>query len=190
MRVLTKEEFEQEKEYFLLKVGQGAVFIYPTDTIYGIGCSARDPVAVKRLRKIKKRETTPFSVIVPDKEWIEQNCILDEKAKMWINRLPGPLTLILKLKDKSAVCDAVAPGLDTIGVRIPEHWISQFVKELELPLITTSANIKGGDFMTSIDNLDLEVKGDAEFIVYEGENIGKPSKIVDLTGKEAEIKTR
>ena len=190
MRVLTKEELEREKEYFLLKVGQGAVFIYPTDTIYGIGCNARDPVAIKELRRIKKRETTPFSIIVPGKDWIEKNCILDERAKMWINRLPGPLTLILKLKNKDAIWKNVAPGLDTVGVRIPDHWISQFVKDLDIPLITTSANVKGGRFMTSLDNLDLEVKENVEFAVYEGENKGSPSKIINLSGKETEIKTR
>lgn len=190
MRILTKEEFEREKEYFLLKIGQGAVFIYPTDTIYGIGCNARDPVAVKRLRKIKKRDDIPFSVIAPDKRWIEKNCVLNEEIKMWVNRLPGPITIILKLKDESAVCKGVAPGMNTIGIRIPNHWISELVNELDIPIITTSANIKGGNFMTSKDDLDLEIEAAADFMIYEGENRGRPSKIIDLTKKETEIKER
>jgi L-threonylcarbamoyladenylate synthase len=180
MRILTKEEFENNKEYFLLKIGQGAVFIYPTDTIYGIGCNARDPVAVKRLRKIKKRDKLPFSVIAPDKEWIQKNCSLSYSDEVWINRLPGKLTLILKLKNKDAVHEMVAPGLDTIGVRIPNHWISKVAKELQMPIITTSANVKGGNFMTSLDNLDLELKEAVDFVIYEGKNEGTPSKIVDL----------
>ncbi len=187
MRILTKEEFENEKEYFMLKIGQGAVFIYPTDTIYGIGCNARDPVAVKRLRKIKKREKMPFSIIAPDKEWIQKNCSLSYGGEMWLNRLPGPLTLIMKLKDKDAINEMVIPGLDTVGVRIPNHWMSKVAKELERPLITTSANIKGGTFMTSLDNLDLEVKEAVDFIIYEGKNEGNPSKIVDLSNGEPKI---
>lgn len=190
MRVLTREEFEKEREFFTMKIGQGAVFIYPTDTIYGIGCNARDPVAVKMLRKIKKREKMPFSVIAPDKEWIEKNCEINQLAKVWLNKLPGPVTLILNLKNKSAVCDGVAPDKNTIGVRIPNHWIRKVAKELQLPIITTSANVKGGYFMTNLDDLDLEVKNAVDFTIYEGENNGSPSKIVDLTEKDAEIKER
>lgn len=187
MRILTKAEFESEKEYFLLKIGQGAVFIYPTDTIYGIGCNAKDPVAVKRLRNIKKRDKMPFSIIAPDKEWIQKNCIISYSDEMWLNRLPGPLTLIMKLKDNDAINDMVAPGIDTVGIRIPNHWISKFVKELERPIVTTSANLKGGTFMTSLDNLDLEIKEAVDFIIYDGKNEGKPSKLVDLSNGEANV---
>lgn len=187
MRVLTKEEFWNEKEYFLLKIGQGAIFIYPTDTIYGIGCNAKDPVALKKLRKIKKREEMPFSVIAPDKEWIKKNCSIGYSDEMWLNKLPGPLTLIMKLKNKDAVNELVAPRMDTLGVRIPNHWISKFVKELERPIVTTSANVKRGNFMTSLDDLDMEIKEAVDFIIYEGKNEGTPSKIIDLSKGEANI---
>ena len=59
-------------------------------------------------------------------------------------------TLILKLKNKDAIADNVAPGLDTVGIRIPDHWFSMIANILNIPLITTSANIVGGDFMTSM----------------------------------------
>jgi tRNA threonylcarbamoyl adenosine modification protein (Sua5/YciO/YrdC/YwlC family) len=187
MRVLTKEEFEKEKDYFLLKIGQGALFIYPTDTIYGIGCNARDPSAIKRLRKLKKRGKIPFSIIAPDKRWIQKNCKLSQIAKVWLNKLPGPYTLILKLKEKNVISDRVAPGLDTIGVRIPKHWFSEYVKELQIPIITTSANVKGGEFMTSMDDIDLEIKAGVDFIIYDGKNEGKASKIVNLSTGEPEV---
>ena len=67
MRVISKEIYEKEKQQLLSRIQEGAVFIYPTDTIYGIGCDATDPEAVMTLRRIKKRDKKPFSVIAPSK---------------------------------------------------------------------------------------------------------------------------
>ena len=96
----------------------------------------------------------------------------------------------LILKSKNAVAENVAPGLDTLGVRIPEHWFSKIVEESGVPVVTTSANKAGGDFMTSLDDLDDGIKPKLEFVVYEGEKHGRPSKIIDLTGEEIKVEER
>ncbi|PIN76267.1 hypothetical protein COV22_00535, partial [Candidatus Woesearchaeota archaeon CG10_big_fil_rev_8_21_14_0_10_47_5] len=70
MRVLTREEVELSRIGLSGEIAGGAIFIYPTDTIYGIGCNALDDRAVSRVRGIKQRNSKPFSVIVPSKEWI------------------------------------------------------------------------------------------------------------------------
>ena len=99
MRVLSKEEFEKEKDIIRTSlIEDSPVFIYPTDTIYGLGCNASNKEAVEKIRAIKERKSNPFSVVVPSKEWIDENCIINENAKDWIKRLPGPYTLILKTK--------------------------------------------------------------------------------------------
>ena len=183
MIILSKEEFEQEKYSIIERLRENSpIFIYPTDTIYGIGCNALNKEAVERVRKIKHRSNNPFSVIAPSKEWIAEKCEVNENAKEWIKKLPGPYTLILKIKD-GCVAKNVAPGLNTLGVRIPDHWFSGFVKEISIPIVSTSANISGGDFMTSLEDLDEKIKNKVDFIVYEGVKEGKPSKILDLTGK-------
>ena len=183
MRVLSKEEFEQEKDIIRTRLKEeNIVFIYPTDTIYGIGCNALNKEAVGRIRKLKKRNDNPFSVIAPSKEWVTENCKVNENAKEWIQKLPGPYTLVLKIK-KECVAKNVAPGLETLGIRIPKHWFSGFVKETNIPIVSTSANISGNDFMTSLEDLDEEIKSKVDFIVYEGVKEGKPSRIVDLTKK-------
>ena len=183
MRVLSKEEFEQEKDIIRNRLKEkNIVFIYPTDTIYGIGCNALNKEAVDRVRKIKRRSSNPFSVIAPSKEWIAENCRVNENAKEWIKKLPGPYTLILKTK-KQCVAKNVAPGLKTLGIRIPDHWFSGFVKEMNIPIVSTSANISGNGFMTSLEDLDEDIKSKVDFIVYEGPKKSKPSKIVDLTDK-------
>ena len=67
-----------------------------------------------------------------------------------------------------------------MGVRIPDHWFSQVVEALGFPIITTSANKTGQPFMTSLENLDSEMKMKVDFIIYEGEKKARPSKIIDL----------
>ena len=176
MKIINQKEVFKHKESIL----KGAIFIYPTDTIYGIGCNALIKESVDKIRQIKERGNIPFSIIAPSKEWIYQNCTIDEQAKEWIEKLPGPYTLILKSKNKH-LSENVSPGLSTVGVRIPKHWISKFVNELGIPIITTSVikHTKGN--MTSLKDLDPDIKTSVELILYEGAIKGKPSTIIDLT---------
>ncbi|UCG95440.1 MAG: Sua5/YciO/YrdC/YwlC family protein, partial [archaeon] len=122
----------------------------------------------------------PFSVIAPSKEWILENCVVGEAD---LTRLPGPYTLILKLKQK-CVAENVNLGLDTLGVRIPDNWFSQLIKETGIPIVTTSVNLTGQKFMTSLDSLDPKIKDAVDFIVYEGPLRGSPSEIINLTTGE------
>ena len=188
MEILTKTELQSHLPEISEHIGNGAIFIYPTDTIYGIGCNALDKKAVEKIRKLKERPTNPFSIIVPSKRWIMENCIVDREAKEWLNKLPDAYTLILKLKNKKAIAKIVNNNQETIGVRIPDHWFSKVIKDLGFPIVTTSANRSGRAFMTSLEDLDPKIKEGVDFIIYEGEKKGKPSKIVDLV--EGKIKER
>jgi len=132
----------------------------------------------------------PFSVIAPSKEWIKENCEINDKIEEWLEKLPGPYTLILKLKNPEAVEHIVNNGMKTIGVRIPLHWTTDIARELNLPIVTTSANLTGKGFMTSVDNLDMNVRNKVDFMINEGEIKGTPSKLIDLTKKGVEIKER
>jgi len=185
MRILNFEEFNLEKQAILDDIINGAVFIHPTDTIYGIGCNAELSSAVKKVRKIKTRASSPFSVIAPSLEWIRKNCIVSKDGEEWLGKLPGPYTLILKLKG-SCVVKEVNPGLKSLGIRIPNHWIRNVAAEAGVPIITTSVNKSNEDYMTSLEDLDPAIKGSIGFTLYEGKKEGRPSKIIDLT-QEARI---
>lgn len=187
--LITPEEFKIMKDDLFSRILKGVLFIHPTDTIYGIGCSANLSDSVKKVRKIKQRHDLPFSVIAPSKDWIRENCIVDSKAEKWIEKLPGPYTLILKTK-AHCVAPEVSLGKDSLGIRIPAHWFAKTVEEIGFPIVTTSANISGSSFMTSMENLDSQIKKHMSFIIYEGEKQGRPSTLVDLTGKKPEIKHR
>jgi tRNA threonylcarbamoyl adenosine modification protein (Sua5/YciO/YrdC/YwlC family) len=190
MKILTKEELLLYKQEYITSIRKGAIFIHPTDTIYGIGCSVLSSEAVNKVRESKQRRFMPFSILAPSKDWIIENCEVNNKVEEWINKLPGAYTLILALKNKNAIVPEVNNSLRTVGVRIPDHWFSNFVKDLGFPIITTSANVVGENFMTSIEDMDERVKSAMDFIVYEGPKKGSPSTIIDLSKKEPQITKR
>ncbi len=190
METITKEEFLLDRIKYFKLISEGAVFIYPTDTIYGIGCNATNELAVQRVRAIKQRAGMPFSVIAPSKRWIFENCDVTIEGEKWLDRLPGPFTLVFRLKNTSAVAAAVNMNGATLGVRIPRHWASEIVAELGFPVVSTSANLSSEPYMTSIEDLDNRVKQKVDFIVYEGEKRGRPSTVVKLFEKEVEVVER
>jgi len=178
MRTYTKSEVKVEKFRVHNKIHSGQIFVYPTDTIYGIGCNALDDNAVKKIRDIKQIGDRPIGVIAPNKEWIYENCVVPKEAEEWINKLPGPFTLVLKLKNKNALSRHVNPRDDSVSVRMPKHWTLKLFSELGVPIITPPANVKGKNFMTSLENLDNELKRISHFAIYEGEKQGLPSRII------------
>lgn len=190
MVVLTREEFKANKYTYFDAIKAGALFIHPTDTIYGLGCSAMDKIAVVKLRSLKQNYDRPFSVIAPSKDWIRENCIITPLVESWLSKLPGAYTLILSLKNSSAVASETNVGLRTLGIRIPKHWFSKVASLLGSPIITTSANRVGNGFMTSVDNLDEGIAQAVDFVIYEGEKNGVPSTIIDLTKEQETITSR
>lgn len=170
--VISKEAFLSEKSKYFSAVRNGAVFIYPTDTIYGVGCDASNDAAVRRIRELKKRDAKPFSVIAPSKEWILKNCEVPRPELL--DKLPGPYTIIFPRFKKGAVSEQVCSG--TLGVRIPNHWMSAVAHELGIPIVTTSVNVTGEPHSADIDSLRRFA---VDFIVYEGVKKGSPSTIVD-----------
>lgn len=187
---ITKEQLLKEERKYLSLIKKGAVFVYPTDTIYGIGCNAQVSSSVRKIRDLKGRPTSPFSIIAPSTMWIRQNCVITKGAEKWLAKLPGPYTLILPLKDKSCVAKEVTGGQPTLGVRIPDHWISKLVATLGVPIVTTSVNKTGMQYMTSLEDMDNRIKVNVDFIVDEGSKKGKPSTIVQLIQEKTIITKR
>jgi len=187
MRIIPKEEFLINSFRFIKEI-KNKVFIYPTDTIYGIGCDATNDELVKKIRQLKNSKQ-PFSIIPPSVEWIFENCEKDPRLKNWIKKLPGPYTFILKLKNPEAVSKETTNKKNTIGIRIPDHWFTKVVQMMEKPVITTSANKTGENFMKSAEDLNNEIKEKVDYIIDEGEINGKPSTLVHFE-KEIEVKKR
>ena len=178
-----------DRQYVLKNRGQiikaitrGQIIIYPTDTIYGIGCNAFDKNSVNKIRELKRRETKPFSVIVPGKIWVRDNCELNKDVEKYLKKLPGPYTLFLRLRSGVEIPAAVNPSENgTIGIRIPKHWFKDLISEAGVPFVTTSVNISGRPHMTNLHDLDESIKNNVDFIIYEGEINGRESIKIDLT---------
>ena len=124
-------------------ISDGAIIVFPTDTVYGLGCNPYNHDAVLSLYEIKKREKTkPFPVIGYSKKELEKIAefnSLEEKIaeKFW----PGPITLILKVKDMN-IQKSLSLG-EKIAVRVPNNQCAlALLKKCKL-LVGTSANISG-----------------------------------------------
>lgn len=160
----------------------GKIFIYPTDTIYGIGCNALLNDSVIKIRQLKQREIKPFSVIAPGMSWIKDNCVIKKEQEKYLDKLPGPYTLFVPLKTAGILSKEVNPmEEDTAWVRLPKHWFTEFIAEARVPFITTSVNASGQLHMTRIEELDETIKNGVDFIIYEGELRGERSAKIDLT---------
>lgn len=186
MIIYTKEEYENKKEGIIAKVRRGDIFIYPTDTIYGIGCNALDAKAVEKIRKIKGNFTRPFSIMVPDKEWVQQHCEMISTEEEHLEKLPGPYTIILKMINEPIPKAVTDTG--SVGVRIPDHWCTEIARLAKVPIITTSANRTGGNFMTKYANLDPEVEKEVDFMIDDGEVRGRPSTIIDVMKNDIKVR--
>jgi len=163
----------------------GSIIIYPTDTIYGIGCNALLDGKVKKIYAIKKRpESMPLSVIAPSFEWIKANCEADMRVVK--KYLPGPYTLILKKKDPCFLKSA-SSGKDTIGVRIINHPIMGYFRKADVPFITTSVNVSGKEPICDISKIPKDIGALVDIAIYCGIICGKPSKVVDLSGTEKTV---
>ncbi|MDE6013602.1 MAG: threonylcarbamoyl-AMP synthase [Anaeroplasmataceae bacterium] len=127
----------------------GKVIIFPTDTVYGIGCSIWDKDGIDRIYAIKHRsKDKPLACLCADLNQIEQIAIVDDKAKLLIKHfLPGALTLILKSKNK--VLESI--GYPTIGVRIPDCKEALEILNFNGPMLTTSVNESG---MTALNDYE------------------------------------
>jgi L-threonylcarbamoyladenylate synthase len=180
MKILDKSYVLSHKGEIIKSIIDGAVFVYPTDTIYGLGVNALLGKSVRKIRDIKRRETKPFSVIAPSRKWIEENCQINETVKEWLNKLPGPFTFFLNIQVSGCVSEEVNPIDDSLGVRMPKHWFTEIIEEAGVPFVTTSVNMSGHSYMKGIVEMDDSIKNSVDYIIYEGEKRGEVSEKVDL----------
>lgn len=166
-------------------ISQGGIIVYPTDTVYGIGCDATNQEAVKHVRNAKQRPDKPMSVIAPSQEWMTEYFHVDDAVEDALENLPGPYTYILRVKQR-VVADNVAPGRDSLGIRRPDHWITRLVERLGKPIVTTSANISGEPTAYTIEELPEAFTEHVDTAIDEGRLDGSASTIIDYTGDEPE----
>lgn len=166
----------------------GKIFIYPTDTIYGIGGNPFDENVVRRIADIKGRnENKQYIWLMSDFEnlmnYVEivSEIYLDFLQKIW----PAPVTVILNLNERTKEII----NQDTIAVRIPQNdFCLKLLKEISRPLISTSVNRTGENPLNEIDQIVNNFLPDVDAIVfYSGTTEKKSSTIIDLTSKQPKL---
>jgi len=126
------------------------IIIYPTDTVYGVGCSIDSLKALKKLYEIKRsRPNKPFSFICSSLKGASKYAIIDNNSYNLMKKLtPGPYTFVLPARRETQKLLKSKSG--TVGIRIPDHiWPITIVEELGVPIVTTSVKIE--NFLNSYD---------------------------------------
>ncbi len=139
---------------------KGEVIVLPTDTVYGLGCICNSEQATDKIYNLKNRDRRkPLILFVSDLKQVANLAYnIPQIAKELMNKFwPGPLTVIFRAKENisiSQACIFKTDKFNTISFRIPNHPIPRFlVKELRVPLATTSANISGYNHQATSTNV-------------------------------------
>ena len=171
------------------KLNKGYIGITPTDTVYGIMGDATKEDVIKRVFDVKKRDySKPLLMLVSDIDMLKEYVYIsnDIEKKLIDKYWPGRMTLILKKKDN--VSNLLTGNRDNVGVRIPDNKeLLDIIKLFGKPVISTSANISGSDTITSVDQIEEELKHSVDFIVDGGILDNKGSTIVYAIDNEIKI---
>ena len=188
-KVVSKSEFLKNEEFFVKEISLGKIFIYPTDTVYGIGCSTNSKSSILRVNQIKKRgKNKKLSIVVPNKKWIFDKCVVFEKHLKYIDKLPGAYTFIFSLKKKFPNCEVLNPIENSVGVRIIDNFFGEFCSKFGICFIATSCNLSGCEVVTSEKNIPKSVFEKVDYVIFEEKPLSRRSStIIDLTTEDEKI---
>jgi L-threonylcarbamoyladenylate synthase len=170
----------------------GGLILYPTDTVWGIGCDATNEEAVQKVCALKRSE---------DKHSMLCLCRDADMVVRYVNRAPGIAFEVMELSDKPltailpgavGVAKSLIPEAATLGVRVPQHEFCQaLLRKFGKPIVSTSANISGEPTAKRLKEVAQEIIDGVDYVVnprFEGKPTLKPSSIIAFgEGGEIEI---
>jgi tRNA threonylcarbamoyl adenosine modification protein (Sua5/YciO/YrdC/YwlC family) len=167
---------------------EGGVIIYPTDTVYGIGCDIFNKEALERIFTIKNDGITKlFSFVCSDlKDIAKYAKVSDYAYRTMKHLLPGPYTFILPAARQ--VPKKLWSKRKTVGIRVPKHPIAlKLAIELGNPIVSTSTTNRKGELI--LDPVDIKriFNNQVDLMLGQGGLSGKPSSIIDLSQETPEI---
>jgi L-threonylcarbamoyladenylate synthase len=167
----------------------GGLVIFPTETVYGAGVDATNPKAVQKLLSFKsRREGKPLSIAVSNQKMALEFAELNQSAKKIYSRfLPGPITVVSKVKADCNLAPGVASEFETVGVRIPAHDLTlKILQKIGKPITATSANASGAKRPYSIADMLAGLSGKQKKLIDLIIDAGtlppnQPSTVIDTT---------
>jgi len=181
---------EQAPRRALEMLRDGAVIVFPTDTVYGVGCRIDRAAAVRRIFELKGRgQQDPLPVLLADPAQLDEygRDLTSEARRLAREFWPGAVTIIVRRSD--SVPALVAGGGETIGLRVPDHPLPRaLVRQLGVPIIGTSANRHGALTPVIAQQVAFDL-GDAVDLILDGGRcqIGRESTVVDATTDHARV---
>jgi L-threonylcarbamoyladenylate synthase len=166
-------------------IRRGGAIVYPTETLYALGASARDERAVESVYRMKKRpKGTPISIAVGDVSEIGRYAVMTGDARQIAEKyLPGPVTLVLKNRGRLKAIKG-----EKIGIRVPRHPVALSIVKACGPVTATSANIHGGKLPATVRAARGQLGGSVDVYIDAGRcRYMKGSTVIDLTGKSPRI---
>ncbi len=163
---------------------RGGLVAFPTETVYGVGADVFNQEAVRKIFASKVRSLgKPLAVCVSDSHQLRQvTASIPEEAEVIIEAfLPGPITLILP--KQPTISDQVTARAKGVGIRFPNHAIAlALIKEVGIPMATTSANISGGPDAKTAGEVISQLRGRIDLLIDGGPaQLGIPSTVIDFT---------
>lgn len=177
---------------------EGAVVVFPTDTVWGIGACLSLPQAISKMYRIKGRASDkPSQVLVADLKMAASLSEWEDRARRLAERYwPGALTIIVSA-NKGKVPEIVRGGGDTVGLRVPNHeMLVGVIRELGTGIVAASANLSGSEAPASLEMVDEGLLSEADFVLdfdpAEREKLNegsgrKASTVVDVSGGKTEV---
>ncbi|TDD98632.1 L-threonylcarbamoyladenylate synthase [Flavobacterium cellulosilyticum] len=178
------ENINQEIHNAFETIQQGGIILYPTDTVWGIGCDATNPEAIAKIYKLKQKVEKQGMIVLMNGEKMMYNVFKEIPEVAWqiMDLSEKPTTLILDNPRN------VAPNLiaadNTLGIRlIKEPFCFKLLERMKKPLVSTSANVSGKPTPIAFKDISPEILKGVDYVVnLQREKIaGKPSTIIKLT---------
>ena len=171
-------------------LSKGKTILYPTDTVWGIGCDATNFEAVNKIYQIKNRaETKSLIVLVASFEMLQDYIdFVPEKVKTYLEKQNFPTTVIYK-NPKNLAKNVIAKD-NTIAIRIVTSGLShKIITAFKKPIVSTSANVSGEETPLNFDSIKIAIKNNVDFIVNHKDDKKevKSSKIIRFVGNKIEI---
>lgn len=173
---------EVHKAYEVIK--EGGIILYPTETVWGIGCDATNPDAVAKIYALKRREESKSMIVLMNGERMVYNVFKDIPEVAWqiLDLSEKPTTLILD-NPRNIAKNLIAPD-NTLGMRIvKEPFCYKLLERMKKPLVSTSANISGEPTPINYKEISSEILKGVDYVVnlQQEKMTGKPSAIIKLT---------
>src|SRR5436309_9694593 len=181
---LSREDYEADCQF----LEAGRLIVYPTDTLYGLGCDPFEVPAVERVFEVKRRPADqPIALALTTSDQIPRYAHVTRVAQGIIAKhLPGPVTLLLRAAKDAPLPLVSATGL--IGIRVPDHSVAIAIAKAFGPITTTSANLHGGSPPSTCEEARAQLGDAVDLYIDCGPTRHRnESTIVDVSGDSIRV---